>query len=920
MVQAVVAHFGPVTTPGDHQAVRKRVGSVLILISLILSVLFAFVPASFNSSSIVWRPDSSTDSGSLQLTRAAPERMSIETTCELARTRTEDAPSMLDTGSLDLSVVGGEVRLRSTSDGPAATVGLPPGDCEILATYTHDGSVLELTVGDDRDEITAAAPTILGLYTSNPASVTRVDLTTQATGLAPSWGRWTIGLVALTALVVGVALLWLRLPLFRKRPRVRDMVSRLAPVDGFVAVGVLALALITPPLIDDGWYLGRTSVLQDRWWFGNVYATEDAWLPQGALHELVLSTLQSAGLELAHLRIGAALLVALTWIVLRRGVLVPVVGERSSRWPAAAATYIAFAGAWLITVRQEPVVLLLGVLALAVAISEERSTRPGLAFAGLMAAGLAVSTHQTGWVAAAPAVMIVWSVGSEVRRDRSRWLDLGTAVVAAVAGSVLVVFAAADIHTVLEGARTFSSELHGSGPLDEMNRYRFLFYGPGARVSTVLLLLVWCLAATRGVSGDDARSKRLWILCVLWLAGLLATSSKLEWHLGVYAAPAVGLATLAGVGLRQGDHARLLGTSAVLVLVTVAAATGMNASGSWNFRDVSTRSWPDLTSLLLGDTGRIFWYVGLVALLVVGLRADHRGGRWGPAALMSLCLAILFPLGASMTWLVVDAAEPGWSAAGGNLRQLTNTDTCGFLDGLDIDADVKPLAEQDGPSEHPQLAPEGFPHQDRLSAGPLGDEVPTWGSWVTTTGLATPDARTGRFQTPSFQVADAREITVWSAVGSADQLTAQVVFTSSDGTETTTGIVPDADLHWSRLHLTVPADAAQVRIDVEDRNDGFGGWIAVSSPVLSSGSPSSVLSASTAYANPLAATQVPCLKLPDVSNGYWDRVDYVTADGTGFDVNAIRGLTVTDVACRPGFDCLRKIDYPMADVVVTRTP
>ena len=101
-------------------------------------------------------------------------------------------------------------------------------------------------------------------------------------------------------------------------------------MDGFVAAGVLALALVTPPLIDDGWYLGRTSVLQDRWWFGNVYATEDAWLPQGALHELILSVLQSAGLELAHLRIGAALIVALTWVVLRRGVLVPAVGETAS--------------------------------------------------------------------------------------------------------------------------------------------------------------------------------------------------------------------------------------------------------------------------------------------------------------------------------------------------------------------------------------------------------------------------------------------------------------------------------------------------------------------------------------------------------------------------------------------------------------
>ena len=471
----LVAHFGPVTIPGS---LRARLGIGLVLVSFILSVVFALVPSAFNSSSISWRPDSSTDSGSLQLTRGAPERMSIETTCELARTAADS--SLLSTGGLELSVAGDEVLLETDPDGPTARVALPPGDCDVLATYTHDGSVLSLSAGDVRDEVTAAEPTILGLYTAEPPGVTGVDITTQETGLAPSWGRWTIGLVALVALLAGTALLWVsvaRPP--DRRLSARALVPRLAPVDGFVALGVVALALVTPPLIDDGWYLGRTSVLEQRWWFGNVYATHDAWLPQGALHELVLSVLQSAGLDLAHLRIGVALLLALTWVVLRRGVLVPAVGESASRWPAAAATYVAFAGAWLITVRQEPVVLFFGVLALVVAISEERSKRPGMVFAGMVAAGMAVTTHQTGWVAAAPAALILWTVGSEIHRDRSRWLDLGTAVVAATAGVVLVAFAAADLHTVLQGARTFSDELHGSGLLDELESLPLPVLRPG---------------------------------------------------------------------------------------------------------------------------------------------------------------------------------------------------------------------------------------------------------------------------------------------------------------------------------------------------------------------------------------------------------------------------------------------------------
>ena len=282
-------------------------------------------------------------------------------------------------------------------------------------------------------------------------------------------------------------------------------------------------------------------------------------------------------------------------------------------------------------------------------------------------------------------------------------------------------------------------------------------------------------------------------------------------------------------------------------------------------------------------------------------------------------MVVLFPLGASLTWLVIDATEPGWSATGANLRQLTNGDSCGPLDGVAFDADVVALARGPERGEHPQLAGDGFPRTNRLSTGPLGGEVKTWGTWASDDQSTSADALTGRFQSPSFEVADAEEITIWSASGSTGSLTAEVVFTSSSGAESTTPIVLDAEPRWARLHLTVPADAAQVRVDADDQSAGFGGWLAVSEPVVSSDSPSAVLSKSTGYSNPLSATVLPCLELPDLSNGYWDRVDYLATEGTGFDVNALRSLTVTDVACRTNVMCLRKIDYPMADVLVTRT-
>ncbi|MEO7627115.1 MAG: arabinosyltransferase domain-containing protein, partial [Nocardioides sp.] len=550
---------------------------------------------------------------------------------------------------------------------------------------------------------------------------------------------------------------------------------------------------------------------------------------------------------------------------------------------------------------------------------EERSRRPGWVFVGLLTAGLALTTHQTGWVAAAPAAVIMWSIPGELRRDRSSGLALVSAVCAAAAGLVLVAFAAADVGTVLEGVSNLGEVAHNLGPLDEVVRYNRLLDASGARFSTVLILLLWCLAGSLGINTARPESRRLWILCLLWLGGLLLTATKWEWHLAVYAVPAVALASLAGVDLRRPDGVKVLGTSAVLAIGVLAAGIGLSIMGAWNRLDLSHHSWQEFTTLLLGDSGRIYWYVGLVALIALGLLADHRRGRWQPAAVTALCVTILFPLGASMVWLVADAAEPGWSSTGANLRQLTDNSACGVLDGLDIDTDVVALPQQQDSGETQQLAPGAFPQIERLSTGPLGGEVPTWGTWVAIK-QSSPDALTGSFRSPSYEIGDAEAITLWAASGTTDLLQAEVVFTSSSGTETTSPVLPGSDPRWSILRLTVPDGATEVRVDVEDQNSGYGGWLAVSSPVVSSDSSiSSTLDGSTGYANPLEATLVPCLELPDTSEGYWGRVDYVFSEAFTFSLDSFRNLTVTEVACRPDVICLRKLDYPMADVVVTRT-
>ena len=194
-----------------------------------------------------------------------------------------------------------------------------------------------------------------------------------------------------------------------------------------------------------------------------------------------------------------------------------------------------------------------------------------------------------------------------------------------------------------------------------MARYGLIFSEPWARVSTLFLLLVWCLAGSLGINtGADrveetvdpvhAVARRL-LLDVQQVGVALRACTPFR-PLASRRSPASSC---------DGATAHpLLGTSAVLVMVVLAAGIGMSSSGAWNFQDLSTRSWPELTesapgSRPAGSSGTSdssccsSWACWPIAV------AD--GGdppRWA-----ALCLAILFPLGASMTWLVADATSSG---------------------------------------------------------------------------------------------------------------------------------------------------------------------------------------------------------------------------------------------------------------------
>lgn len=891
---------------------RARVAAVLAVTSMILAIVFAFVPPRMNASEITWTPSGSEDSGALRLTRRAPERMVLETTCAAIRDNAQPDIPVFSAGSVELALEEDDLAFRP-KEGNGAHLPMPDGDCDVTAAYRIDPSSLSLRVDEATDTVSAAQPEVYQLLTTGTA-VDKVTITTQANSLAPSWLRWSLALASLALCLAA----W-RLTRTGTRPRssLRGRAAHLARslrwADLAVLTGLLALAVVVPAQYDEGWVLVRSRLL-DRGWFGNVYETADAWLPQGFWHESVYHVLQSAGLGFIQLRVVVALMLACTWVLLRVGVLDRMVGDRASRWPPVAAAYLAFAGAWLLTLRAEPVVATLGVAAVTAWVSYRRRPGPGPLFWGLLASGAAISTHQTGWVTLAPASLLLAGALGTARRDKTLAWGLGAAVACAGAVSALLMFAAVDISTIADGAKTFAESGHQMLIVNEPQRFIMNFNGDTAagRAYVLPILLALFIVGSPGV-GDHVERRALWTVSLVWIGGLALTSSKWPAHLGVMVVPAVILAALAAVAWRERES-RFPGRGTLLVTLLIGAATSFTVAGPWGIEDLASSDWVDMSHLLTGSAARPYWYAAIGACAILGWLANsQRSARAFATAL--ICAVLLLPLAVSMGWVLRDNARPGWSASGANLRHLAGMEDCGPPTDWSVATDVTPLsASEDLGEPGSRLAPGAFPRVSELSNGPLG-RIDTWGTWFAKEDEESPDTTTGEFDTPDYSVGDVSEIAFWTSSGDPENTVVEAVFDSAGGDETRVEVEPGTEKEWALHRVPVPKHSATVRLRIDDSTDGYGGWAAVSSPVSEKRTtPVELFDRERVYVAPGVVTRYACMDVPRLDDGYWHDFDYLVDEPTYLWMPNLPGLTVTQVACESSQSCLRHLDYPMAKV------
>lgn len=298
-----------------------------------------------------------------------------------------------------------------------------------------------------------------------------------------------------------------------------------------IFLAILVGAFVLPAYSDDQWVLESAEEVRSLSVIPNLYAPLERWLPLGGGYYWLLGSLSLAGLNFFELRLVFGMFAFLAWMALGRAF------PRNSSSPTLiailpASIFLTSTLSWMITVRPEPLVALLGAV-LILSYRKYLDRRQDWIFvAGLLVAGLAISTHQTGLIVLFPAILFAarYTMDKYSRRDFLRLLLSFSTV---VLGSSLAMFWFYDLQTLYSlttSWREFST--HASGPLDEPSRWLRVLDSDWAmrRVTGAVLLSAWLGQIVNLWLSSRSTNHGMYVFLALFPVGLIFTSSKWEWH------------------------------------------------------------------------------------------------------------------------------------------------------------------------------------------------------------------------------------------------------------------------------------------------------------------------------------------------------------------------------------------------------
>ncbi|GAA4919099.1 arabinosyltransferase B/arabinosyltransferase C [Actinomycetospora succinea] len=721
--------------PGDTTVPSGRAVLVLALLTILLGIAVPLAPVTAQDTTVTWPDPAAGDTAarSTTLTLSPPRPRSFAATVPCAALRAGgDVLRTLpaDAGDAGLSVRSSGTSLRVDVSGRTVLTGaVPPGDCRLdLAVdegglrATLDGRPLPLTCGPCADVL---PPQVSRLSTSTdgtPASAgLAVSLRTDDRYASTPGALKTVllagHLVALAALLV---LLHRR---GRRRHRAHgrlgargwsDRLRRHASWADALVVAVSVGWLVVGPLdFDDSWYPLMARDAGDAGYLGNaVYmfnVTENPFVASQYAQQLWGAI---GGFGLVWQRVLPLLYGLATWALLRAFFV--LLARRTDVRPARVpwALLLAHLVWWLpfgLTLRPEPLIVLLSVVVLLlVELARDREV-PLLWVGAVTAAALAVTCSPTGLVAAAPLLVEIPRAGPRILAA-PRAQQVGAVLVAVATASVAipVAFADASLGDVLEASAVHAWYYDTVPWYDELDHYETLL-GPGEtpwgqRAPVLITLataaLVAAGSARRGPDDDALRRVLLHSAATTAVAFALVAVSPTKWVLHFPAVAASGTVLLA-VALLRGPmprHERALATTGGVAVLVVAASVSF---AGWNvWRPYSDRGQPfgdhadpDPTplseNLLAPHLGPVFLrnpLVWVAIALLAAAWASWARRRWPArdllrpeperAVLAAACVAVVVGMVGVML-LAPLRQYPGWTVALGNAKDLARGE-CGL--------------------------------------------------------------------------------------------------------------------------------------------------------------------------------------------------------------------------------------------------
>jgi hypothetical protein len=693
----------------------------------ILSLVFAFVAISLmvvgvtrsadvRRANVSWTP-SVPETVPLLLIGGSPATIDATLPCG---TGTETGELLLSTGAFgEMSTSGIEVRSSGNavriSQGGRSLLSIPHSrrlkPCRVRIEY-RGGVITAFEYSHhSRGQMHSATVfepiAVSGLETQVSAQVIdavgfRARFLTQPLGVSSSWQQRLIEVLgigaAFFALLLGngfgrISLNAIRRSIRNSRHTWRATCAWI--VSGGATVLMLFVAsILWPPHLDDGWAL-----MNIRGADGFVYLNSGSnmsvfgWpLPQARIWEGFVGLASSQFTSVPLIKLVPILVCTALWLVMYQTFCRPRLSGLTSRlfvW----AVFVVWASIWLVTLRAEPLVSLLYAGAFALSVSYFRKPRPLLAGFPVALAGLAMASHQTGWVVVLLVLPHVILVAQRCRAQSvSDRLLIGSSLLVSVAIGLWFVFWESSVSFFLSSVARFQSPqfsaVHNDSPLDEPKRWANLLTQDPLRIESIFIAVLVIGLAIFSVSFYRRRPIDVYVVVVsvISVSGLMFTSSKWSWHLAVAVVPLVACLCVAlGIGRRMtrcsqfAVSAFILGLA--LLIIRYANQTRPSSLASESPMVLGQINWLYIMGVF--GNGR-FLILALVAIMTFGglivarFRTVFSSQIIAFSIFAVLSLGMILPLSMAYFQAISAAAKPSWTYARQNVIGLKHpTSACG---------------------------------------------------------------------------------------------------------------------------------------------------------------------------------------------------------------------------------------------------